>query len=98
MNWYIGQPIVCIKSRKDGKVKRGEEFNIKGLSSGYCKCTGVLIDVGLNNDLGFVCCGECGIRNIPSAVIWSSEELFAPLDVDISELENILSKENLFQE
>lgn len=91
INWYIGQPIVAIKNSRCGKVKKGEEFIIKALSS--CVCGRVKIDIGLPCDDGKR--WTCVFTNTPTneTTHWKYEELFAPLDVDISELTGILEKE-----
>lgn len=92
--WYIGQPIVCIKTPKYGNFKKGDEFVIKGLRKKYCICSTVLIDIGLLSDIPLgkkMRCYDCGGHTISDDLImWKCESLFAPLDVNISELTNIL--------
>lgn len=94
MNWHIGQQIVCIKTRSDKAIKRGEDFKIKGLRAPFCNCSGVLIDVGLNTEKGKnQKCSACGLSNFPTGgVLWTRDLLFAPLDQDISELTEILKQ------
>lgn len=89
MNWYIGQPIVAIKDSNCGKIKKGQEFIIKGLMSTFCKCKIMHIDVGLEADMGRIQCLTC-MTKWKSRILWKREELFAPLDQDISELTEIL--------
>lgn len=93
MNWYIGQPIVAIKNSKCGKIKKGDEFIIHGLQT-MCKCTPIGIDVnikyfGKNKKYK---CTKCGNTFYLNNKLWKNSNLFAPLDVDISELTNILSE------
>lgn len=96
MKWYIGQPIVAIKDSKCGKIKKGQEFTILGLKKCDCKCGDhTIIDVGIkktltNPESGLQECTRCGFIGKLDYVQWKNETLFAPLDVDISELTKIL--------
>ena len=95
IKWYVGQPIVYIQTHSQGIVKKGQEFVIKGIKS--CKCNDINLDIGIlapSNALYATSC-ECGNRIIDK-IHWFSQQLFAPLDVNISELTEILTKE--FQE
>lgn len=100
MNWYIGQPIVAIRNSVYGGIKKGQEFNILGLRSGTCKCYDVEIDVGiLDTDIADIeTCSTCGAENIcRDNIMWKDDRLFAPLDQDISELTEILTKKQPFE-
>jgi len=93
INWYIGQPIVAIVSHNQGKFKKGDEFTIKGLRGSFCKCGGVEINVGIIGKEGIENCTTCNIqRDSADSYHWFSEKRFAPLDVNISELTEILSE------
>ena len=101
-NWYIGQDIVCIKTHSQGVVKEGNVYTIKSLSGALCKCSHVMIDVGIKQDYELGECPNCKTHNIPlNGIMWIYEALFAPLDTltDISEIEEILNQpiEQLFQ-
>jgi len=92
MNWYIGQPIVAIRTHTQGDFKKGEEFQIKALTAG-CKCgnSSILIDIGLRKATK---CNSCDTYH------WGSfykEVSFAPLDQDISELTEILEQKQPFE-
>lgn len=89
MNWYIGQPILAIKNSRCGKIKKGQEFIIKGLAATMCDCKVIHIDVGLKTDANCIWCYTCKLV-WNSEILWKSEKLFAPLDQDISELIEIL--------
>jgi hypothetical protein len=100
MNWYIGQDIVAIVDHEYGEFEKGETFVIKGLKSGFCKCTNILIDIGKqdsNTTMGCPCCGTSVIDI--SGAYWFSERRFAPLDTlaDITELTEHLSNTTPFQ-
>jgi len=90
MNWYIGQPIIAIVNSRCGRIKKGEEFVIMGLSDNTCRCPSIHIDIGLMAKFGNQECPICG-STWHSSILWKREELFAPLDVDISELTEIIS-------
>jgi len=96
MNWYIGQPIVAIINYSAGEFKKGEEFIIKGLQICVCK-QHFSIDVGKKTD-GQLLCTRPGIVFNSSGVFWFRESCFAPLDVDISELTEILERELINKE
>jgi len=89
IKWYVGQPIVCIQTHSQGVVKKGEEYTIKSIKQ--CECGGIALDVGIISRYEYCRC-ECGYREI-TPLWWLSEEIFAPLDVDISELTEIITKE-----
>lgn len=88
MEWYIGQPIVAIKNHQKGRFKKGEEFTTKGLTQKQCCDKIILIDIGFGID---TVCSICGRSN---GFAGYGSDLFAPLDVDISELTEILTNEN----
>lgn len=94
MNWYIGQPIVAIRNHSQGIFKKGDEFTIKGLKQGCCS---IRIDIGITYNLQKFCnltkCGICNKITIDSDnKFWFSETCFAPLDINISELTDILKE------
>lgn len=91
MKWYIGQPIVAIENSPNNEIIKGKEYIIKGLGI-ECSCGVITIDVGIsmcNNTSTAIC--VCGKRN-PNKIQGFAETRFAPLDVNISELTNILSE------
>ena len=88
MKWYIGQPIVAIKNHTQGRFKKGQEFIIIGLTQKQCCDKIILIDIGL----GFTT--ACCICDGSNGFAGYSSNSFAPLDVDISELTEILTNEN----
>ena len=88
MKWYIGQPIVAIKNHRHGRFKKGQEFIIMGLTQKQCCDKIILIDIGVGITTH---CSTCGSS---SGFAGYSSNLFAPLDVDISELTEILTNEN----
>lgn len=94
MNWYIGQEIVCIKTHSQGMVKRGQTFIIKGLSNGFCRCTAVLIDVGVISNNLRVECKYCNvIINKNSNVHWFAESYFSPLEYNQEAIDELLAVE-----
>ncbi len=80
MNWYIGQDIVAIVDHTQGDFKRGDEFKIKGLRLGFCKCDNVLIDVGNKTTDEYIGCGDCEVAGKSNGALWYDEICFAPLD------------------
>jgi hypothetical protein len=90
--WYIGQPIVAIKNSNCGRIKKGQEFTIKGLMGSICKCGDVLIDIGLRSDHDGWGCFTCNTFRYSNNNYWKKERLFAPMDIDISELTDILKE------
>lgn len=92
MSWYIGQEIICIKSHSCGIIKRGQTFIIKGLSSSRCKCSYILIDIGIVSKTGVGECTNCNQVYRQDDIWWLREELFSPLDFDISELVDIINQ------
>ena len=101
MKWYIGQPIVAIKNSRCGKIKKGQDFEILGLKKRTCKCPPcTLIHVGINKtlvnpELGLETCDGCGQIAKLDYVQWKNENIFAPLDTDISELTEILEQKEI---
>lgn len=93
MKWYIGQPILCIKSSPNKEIVKGQEFEIKGLALSACNCGVVVIDVGIPNKYrtSMFICGCCG-KYFVGKDIGFVEKRFAPLDVDVSELTDILKE------
>jgi len=92
MNWYIGQPIVAIENSPDMEITKCTEYVIKGLGV-ECSCGSITIDVGVETKYKskiFIC--PCG-RRPQNLFDGFNERRFAPLDVDISELTEILTKE-----
>ena len=93
MNWYIGQEIVAIQSHQQGVFKRGQSFKIIGLMKCACKCNVVWINIGLSLPNDGWRCGKCGVEGYYRSLhAWPSENFFAPLDQDISELTEILEQ------
>ena len=98
--FYIGQDVVCIKTHSKGIVKEGEVFTIKALSSCYCRCSNVRVDVGIKIPIrigALVFCPVCLDTNklsIADGAWWLDERLFKPLDslVNIGELTEVLSE------
>lgn len=93
MKWYIGQPIVAIRNHTKGKFKKGDEFTIKGLRTSNCYCPETEIDIGFLKEFNISSCPSCKkewVENTNQS--WFSEKSFAPLDVDISELTEILTQ------
>lgn len=93
MNWYIGQPIVAIKNHSGGRFKIGNEFIIRGLRSAPCGCTHVEIDIGLTQIKAKTRCTVCYnavVNNTGSG--WYKEHSFAPLDIDLSEIHEVLKQ------
>lgn len=100
MNWHTGQPILAIKNSQCGKIKKGQEFIIKGLRECPCNCEQhIQIDVGIiyHSIAPYEKCGGCGCIRLKDPVHWKHEELFAPLDQDISELTEILKTKQPFE-
>jgi len=98
MKWYIGQPVVAIKTHSWKYFKKGQDFKIIGLRASGCKCNAVTINIGIINPAGSMICTRCSTR-IPNTdgYCYFSEFSFAPLDQDISELTEILTKKQPFE-
>lgn len=99
MKWYIGQPIVAIENHSQGLFKKGDEFIVRGIKGKRCNCNADLLDIGLKSKSNLVgrivlCGNKCGGEYFKDSIAWIFEFRFAPLDVDISELTEILTKEN----
>ena len=96
MNWYIGQEIVCVNAHGANYIKSGKSYKIRSLRNSICKCNEVEIDVGINDTIQTTGCCKCKVKIINySGLVYYSESRFAPLDQDISELTEILKKENV---
>lgn len=102
MEFHINQDIVCIKTHSKKKVIEGQIYVAKALKQGVCKCSKVLVDVGIaNNDLPntlYKACGTCGDNFFPflsnDGIWWINVELFKPLDelCNIDELTEVLNE------
>lgn len=88
IKWYIGQPVVCISSLPVQSISKGKEYTIKGIR--LCECGDVQLNVGTSNSCVFQVCSCCG-KNFKNDRYYRATR-FAPLDVDISELTEILSE------
>lgn len=86
MNWYIGQPIVAIKNHSRKHYVKGKEEKITGLAEG-CEHYPILLGIG-RNDTTY--CEHCGKRF--NATAQYDARSFEPLDINISELTDILSQ------
>lgn len=94
MNWYIGQEIVCVKTHSEKAVIRGRTYKINGLKRSYCNCGHTIIDVGIASPANCIhFCAKCKFQYRSVGICYISEQLFAPLDQDISELTEVLEKE-----
>jgi len=90
--WYTGQPIIAIENSACGKIKKGQEFVIQDILNRSCKCReGVSLDVGLITSSATYCY-DCDTTIAPGPTHWKNEKLFAPFDIDISEVTKILEE------
>jgi hypothetical protein len=89
IKWYVGQPIVCIQTHSRGFVKKNQEFTIKSIQQ--CRCGSIDLNIGIPIPKSIIIVCNCG--ETEKKILWLSEILFAPLDVNISELTEILTKE-----
>jgi len=90
MKWYIGQPIVAIRNHSQGIFKKGQEFSISGIRLCPCGCNMIQIDISIKSGTEWEC--DKSKYREHTAIWWLSERNFAPLDQDISELTEILTK------
>lgn len=94
VKWYIGQPIVAIRTHSQGVFSKGEEFIIEQLKLSNCSCKDISISIGIISNTSSYICKSCGDTwEDTSHGRFFSENNFAPLDTDISELTEILEKE-----
>ena len=91
MKWYIGQRIVAIRTHSQKAYKYGEEYIIRGLSQPSCGCDHILIDIGKNTNSTHCIC-RCGYPERSNGTWLLHDGGFAPLDVDISELTELLEE------
>jgi hypothetical protein len=90
MKWYIGQEVICVESHSQKIVKKGQVYEIKSLRSGFCKCSKVLIDVGIKQ-IGTSHCGICEKSDSEATEVWwFYEKYFAPLEYNKDEIEKLL--------
>lgn len=93
MNWQIGQEIVCIRTHTKGKLKRGQIYTIQALRKSMCSCDEIEIDVGVPTGGGFGECLVCGyIAKNKVSAWWFSEKSFAPLEYNMSAIEELLEE------
>ena len=88
--WYIGQPIVAIRDHSASNFKKGQEFIIHGIKKSFCGCSNILINIGISTNHTHIRCTYCGKRELNDS--YYSENCFAPLDQDISQLTEILNQ------
>lgn len=93
MNWYIGQPIVAIENHPRGRFKKGDEFVIQGIHKARCACKSIGFDIGHAAPAPSGICGLCWQEFQSHGIIVYASTKFAPLDVNISELTEILEAE-----
>jgi hypothetical protein len=90
MNWYIGQEIVAIVDHHQGFFIKGQEFLIKGIVFGICKCNMYSLDIGIPNPYhGMQKCSTCGTPefNTGALNILFIDKHFAPKQSTYSEAE-----------
>jgi len=102
--WYIGQNVVALATviARSGIIilKKDDVYEIKGIAPMFCKCAGLMLDVGVSysNANFHLTCGVCQTKNnttYPSgSSIWFGEKFFAPLDslVNIEELLEVITE------
>ena len=89
----VGKKVICIRSHRDGVVKRGEIYELLAIKKYGCKiCNTLVVDVGFKDDsveIGkqAVCFhhGYAGGKLIADGIWWLSTCLFAPYDDSLSE-------------
>lgn len=86
-----------MKNSACGAIKKGQEFTVKAISA-WCNC-GTLLDVGLKYPVqnAMAECTVCKKIRISDGIRYKREDLFGPLDQDISELTEILEQSNTIQ-
>ena len=91
-NWYIGQRIVAIEDHVRKVFKRGDEFTIHGLKNSECRCSAILIDIGIRGSFKISSCKVCDHEFETNGVGWFKEYRFAPLDELEQAIEELLEQ------
>ncbi len=83
----VGKKVICVKSHSNGKVKKGQVFELHGIRKSVCNCKGeCMLDIGMRGDYGTISCNACGVRVYERhSIFWFSSTLFAPYDDSLSE-------------
>lgn len=90
MNFEIGKLILCVKTHSQGLVIKDKIYTLTGIKEPVCKCTGILLSVGLFQ--GGTYCGKCQ-KNVSDNECWFVEKLFVPIEeMDLQEIQEILNK------
>lgn len=85
MNFYIGQEVVCINDKFQGRsidlfapIKKGQVFTVIGVDAGCCSG---IIDIGLTSITKFSTCSKCGVHyTTPNNNFWLKADRFAPIE------------------
>lgn len=96
MKWYINQRIVALENHCQGAFKEGDEFIIRGLRDGICKCGKILIDIGKKSERTHFGCLPCHKLEESKGIWWFIETSFAPLEegTETTELSEVLVSPN----
>ena len=77
-------------SSEQNYLRKGQEFIIHGIKKSFCGCSNILINIGISTNHTHIRCTYCGKRELNDS--YYSENCFAPLDQDISQLTEILNQ------
>lgn len=96
IDYTIGDDIVALVDHPQRAFKKGDVFTCNGLYESKCKCRIPLVDIGFKTDYYLTNnCRYCKIvYKINNGIVLFKSTRFKKLDFDISELTEILEKEN----
>lgn len=95
IDYTIGDDIVAIKDHSQGLFKKGDTFPCKALKNGPCGCGAILVDIGKISSTNICRCNKCNLTYIDLYNYFVNALMFKKLEFDISELTEILEKENI---
>lgn len=78
--FYVGQKVVAVDNHSDGLFKNGQVFTVLHIDISKCNCKKQLIYIGIDSDMIFRRCTDCGYRTPKGRWCWFDTKKFAPLE------------------
>lgn len=85
-NFEVGKKVIAIKDHCQGAFKRGEIFELLGISKNPCKCKAIVLDIGIKSSTNTGLCIKC-FDEYPTGANWLFYITnFAPYDDSLSSI------------
>lgn len=83
----VGKKVIALVNYPDGSVKKGKIYPVEGIRKAFCKCSFIMLDIGLSSPNRKTRCDECGTHGIDDhGIAWKCSDFFAPYDDSLSSI------------